>query len=83
MPILFLILLIILALVVLTGVILSLISGLFPVPRLPFPPEPQKDFFQLIRTITITDILWHPGRGDLPDPSGEITPPDLPNHPME
>ena len=74
MPILFLILLIILALVVLTSVILSLISGLFPVPRLPYPPEPQDDVFQLLRTIMLTDLLWHPGRGNLPDPSGEIPP---------
>jgi hypothetical protein len=83
MPILFLILLIILALVVLTGVILSLISGLFIVPRLPFPPDPQNDLFQLVRIFTMTDTLWHPGRGDLPDSTGEIPPPELPNHPME
>jgi hypothetical protein len=83
MPILFLILLIILALVVLTGVILSLVSGLFPAPRLIFPPEPQDDVFQLLRTIMITDTLWYPSRGDLPDPPGEAPPPELPKHSME
>jgi hypothetical protein len=85
-----LIILIVLALVVLTGFILSLVAGMRPVPRfrarLPFPTEPQNDFFWLVRTLTMTDTLWHPGQGDLPDPTtgdgtGEpsvLTPPTTP-----
>ena len=83
MPILALILLIVFALVVLAGFILSLAAGLRPVPRLPFPTAPQNDFFQLVRILTKTNTLWHPGRGDLPDPSGEAPAPEFPNHPME
>jgi hypothetical protein len=66
--------LIILALVVLTGIILSMAAGLRPVPRfnprLLFPTGPRNDFFELVRTLTQTDTLWHPGRGDLPDSTG-------------
>jgi hypothetical protein len=83
MTILALILLIVFALVVLTGFILSLASGLRPISRLPFPIAPQNDFFQLVRILTMTDTLWHPGRGDLPDPSGEAPTPVFSNHPME
>jgi hypothetical protein len=83
-----LIILIVLAVVVLTGIILSLAAGLRPVPRfnprLLFPTAPQTDFFDLVRTLTLTDTLWHPGRGDLPDPiggdqPGEMTVPTPPN----
>ena len=85
-----LIILIVLAVVVLTGIILSLAAGLRPVPRfnpwLLFPTAPQNDFFELVRTLTQTDTLWHPGRGDLPDPTAvdgtgelsELLPPNLP-----
>jgi hypothetical protein len=91
-----LIVLIVLAVVVLTGIILSLVAGLRPVPRfnprLLFPTVPRNDFFWLVRTLTQTDGLWHPGRGDLPDPtagdgtgepsvlppSGMIMPPNIP-----
>jgi hypothetical protein len=70
-----LIFLIVFALVVLTGIILSLVAGLRPVQRLssrlPFPAASQNDFFLMVRTFTQTDPLWHPGRGDLPDPTGE------------
>ena len=83
-----LIILIVFALVVLTSFILSLAAGMRPVPRfrahLPFPTEPQNDFFWLVRTLTQTDTLWYPGRGDLPDPTGgdqpgEMTVPTPPN----
>jgi hypothetical protein len=50
---------------------------------LPFPTVPLNDFFQLVRILTMTNTLWHPGRGDLPDPSGEAPAPEFPNHPME
>ena len=85
-----LIILIVLAVVVLTGIILSLAAGLRPVPRfkprLLFPTAPQNDFFDLLRTLPLADTLWHPGRGDLPDPTaadgtGELSgllPPNLP-----
>ena len=85
-----LIILIVLAVVVLTGIILSLAAGLRPVPRfnprLLFPTAPQNDFFELARMLPLTDTLWHPGRGDLPDPTatdgtGELSgllPPNLP-----
>ena len=76
-----LIFLIVFGLVVLTGIILSLAAGLRPVPRLgfrlPFPPASQNGFFPLIRTLTQTDPLWHPGRGDLPDPTGEDQPGEM------
>ena len=84
-----LIILIVLAVVVLTGIILSLAAGLRPVhrfnPWLLFPTAPQTDFFDLVRTLTLTDTLWHPGRGDLPDPTagdqpGEMTVPTPPNN---
>lgn len=78
-----LILLIVFALVVLAGSILSLAACLRPTPRLPFPTVPQNDFFHLVRILTMTDTLWHPGRGDLPDPSGEALVPEFSNHPME
>jgi hypothetical protein len=82
-----LILLIVFGLVILTGVILALIAGIWPVPRFDlrrlFPAPPPNDFFSLIRTLTMTDTLWHPGRGDLPDPSGEAPAPEFPTHPME
>jgi hypothetical protein len=83
-----LIILIVLALVVLTGIILSLVAGLRPVPRfnprLLFPTAPHNDFFELVRTLTQMDTLWYPGRGDLPDPAGgdqtgEMTVPTPPN----
>lgn len=86
-----LIILIVLAVVVLTGIILSLAAGLQPVPRfnprLLFPTAPQNDFFELVRTLTLTDTLWYPGRGDLPDPTtgdsaGEpsvLLPPNIPS----
>jgi len=68
-----LILLILFGLVVLTGFILALIAGIRPVPRLDlhrlFPTPPQNEFFSLIRTLSNLDPLWHPGRGDLPDPT--------------
>ena len=87
MPLFALILLILFALVILTGVVLSLIAGIQPVPRFDlrrlFPAPPPNDFFSLIRTLTMTDTLWHPGRGDLPDPSGEAPAPEFPNQPME
>jgi hypothetical protein len=87
MPLFALILLTLFALVILTGFILSLIAGIRPVPRFDlrqlFPTPPPNDFFFLIRTLTMTDTLWHPGRGDLPDPSGEAPAPEFPTHPME
>jgi len=83
MTILALTLLIVFALIALTGVILSLAASLRPIPRLPFPTVPLNDFFQLVRILTMTNTLWHPGRGDLPDPSGEAPAPEFPNHPME
>jgi hypothetical protein len=83
MNVLALILLIIFALVVLTGFILSLAAGLRPVSRLPFPTAPQNDFFQHVRILTMTDTLWHPGRGDLPDLSGEAPAPEFPKYSME
>jgi len=85
MNILALILLIVFALVVLTGFILSLVAGLRIIPYLPlpFPAAPQDDSFDLVRTLTMTDTLWHPGRGDLPDPSGDAPAPEFPNQPME
>jgi hypothetical protein len=78
-----LILLLVFALVILAGFILSLEADLWPVSHLPFPTAPQNDFFQLVRRLTMTDTLWHPGRGDLPNPSGEASGPEFPNHPME
>jgi hypothetical protein len=87
MPLFAIILLVLFGLVVLTGVTLSLIAGIQPVPRFDlrrlFPTPPLNDFFSLIRTLTITDTLWHPGRGDLPDPSGDAPAPEIPTHPME
>ena len=87
MPLFALILLILFGLVILTGVILSLIAGIRPVPRFDlrrlFPTPPPNDFFFLILTLTGTDTLWHPGGGDLPDPSGEAPAPEFPNQPME
>jgi hypothetical protein len=82
-----LILLILFSLIVLTGVVLSLIAGIRPMPRFDlrrlFPTSPQNDFFSLIRILTEKDPLWHPGRGDLPDPIADTPAPDFPNHPME
>jgi len=82
-----LILLILFGLIILTGFILSLIAGIRPVPRFDlrrlFPTPPQNDFFSMIRMLTEADPLWHPGRGDLPDPSGEAPAPEFPNHSMD
>jgi hypothetical protein len=82
-----LILLILFALIVLTGIVLSLIAGIRPVPRFDlrrlFPTSPPNDFFSLIRILTATDPLWHSGQGDLPDPSGEAPAPEFITHPME
>jgi hypothetical protein len=82
-----LIILIVLAEVILTGIILSLVAGMRPVPRLGtrmhFPVTPDNGFFELVRTLIQTDTLWHPGRGDLPDPTGDIPSPEIPNFPME
>ena len=87
MPLFALILLILCGLVVLTGFILALIAGIRSVPsfdlRRLFPTPPSNDFFSLIRTLTMTDTLWHPCRGDLPDPTGDAPAPDFPNQPME
>jgi hypothetical protein len=87
MPLFALILLILFGLIVLTGVILSLLAGIRPVPRFNlrrlFPIPPSNDFFSLIRMLNDPDPLWHPGRGDLPDPTGDAPAPDFPNHPME
>jgi hypothetical protein len=87
MPIFALLLLILFGLVILAGVILALIVGIRPVPRFDlrrlFPTPPPKDFFSLIRILTDTDPLWHPGRGDLPDPTADTPAPDFPNHSME
>jgi hypothetical protein len=81
------ILLILFALVILTGVILSRVAGIWPGLRFDlrrlFPTPPPNDFFSLIRILTDTDPLWHPGRGDLPDPSGDAPAPEFPYHPME
>lgn len=81
------ILLLLFGLVILIGVILSLIAGIRPVPRFDlrrlFPTPPPNDFFFLIRTLTVADTLWHPGRGDLPDPSGDAPAPEFPTRPME
>jgi hypothetical protein len=61
------------ALIVLAGWILSLVAGLRSFPRfkfrIPFPSVPRNDFFDLVRTLTQANDLWHPGRGDLPDPT--------------
>lgn len=87
-----LIILIVLAAVVLAGIILSLAAGLRPMPRfnprLLFPTAPRNDFFDLVRTLTQAGDLWHPGRGDLPDPTaadGTSEPTGLlpPNPPMQ
>jgi len=87
MPLFALILLILFGLIVLTGFILSLVAGIRPVPhfdlRRLFPTPPPDDFYFLIRTLTMTDTLWHPGRGDLPDPTADALAPDFPNQPME
>ena len=87
MPLFTLILLILFGLVVLTGFILALIAGIRPAPRFDlrwlFPTPPRNDFFSLIRTIIITDTLLHPGRGDLPDPTGDVPAPEFSNHSME
>jgi hypothetical protein len=87
MPLFAQIFLILFALVILTGFILALIAGIRPVPRFDlrrlFPTPPQNDFFSLIRMLTEADPLWHPGRGDLPDPTGDAPAPEFPNHPME
>ncbi|GEM_PF-2319467 len=82
-----LILPIIFGLIILTGFILSLVAGIRPVPQFDlrrlFPTPPPNDFFFLIRTLTMTDTLWHPGRGDLPDPSREAPAHEFPNQPMD
>lgn len=87
MPLFAIILLVLFGLVVLAGFILALIAGIRPVPRFDlrrlFPAPPQNDFFSLIRILTMTDTLWHPGRGDLPDPTGDAPAPEFPSHPME
>ena len=87
MPLFALLLLILFGLVVLTGVILALIAGIRPVPRFDlrqlFPTPPPNNFFFLIRTLTGTDTLWHPGWGDLPDPTGDVQTPEFPTYPME
>lgn len=87
MPLFAQIFLILIALVILTGFILALIAGIRPVPRFDlrrlFPTPPQNDFFSLIRMLTEADPLWHPGRGDLPDPTGDAPAPEFPYHPME
>jgi len=87
MPLYAIILLALFGLVILTGFILALIAGIRRVPRFDlhrlFPTPPPNDFFSLIRTLTMTDTLWHPGRGDLPDPTGDAPAPDFPNQPME
>jgi len=81
------ILLILLALVALTGVILSLITGIRLMPRFDlrhiFPTPPWDELFLLFWMLNDPDPLWHPGRGDLPDPMGETSAADFPNHPME
>jgi hypothetical protein len=86
-----LIFLIVFGLVVLAGIILSLAAGLRTVPRqgfrLPFQPAPDNDFFPLVLMLTQVDPLWHPGLGNLPDPTGdgqpgEITIPTTPNIPF-
>ena len=87
-----LIILIVLGVVVLAGVVLSLAAGLRPLPRfhlsLLFPTAPRNDFFDLVRTLIQTGDLWHPGRGDLPDPTagdgtGEPSGFLPPNFPMQ
>jgi hypothetical protein len=78
-----LIILIIFALVVLAGFILSLAAGMRPKPHLPFPTAPQDGFLQHIRILAMTDTLWHPGQGDLTDPMGVAPAPEFPFHPME
>jgi hypothetical protein len=87
MPFFALVLLIVFGLVILTGVILSLVAGIRPVPRFDlrrlFPIPPRNDFFFLIRILAGTDNLWNPGRGDLPDPSGDAPALEFPTHPME
>jgi len=87
MPLFAIILLVLFGLVVLTGFVLALITGIRPVPRFDlrrlFPTPPPNDFFTLIRALTMTDTLWHPGRDDLPDPTGDAPAPDFPNQPME
>lgn len=87
MPLFALILLVLFGLVVLTGFILALIAGIRPVPRFDlrrlFPTPPRNEFFSLIRMLTGPDSLWHPGRGDLPDPTAEPPASEFPNHTME
>ncbi len=87
-----LIILIVLAAVVLTGIILSLVAGMRPMPRLgtrmQFPVVPNNGFFDLVRTLTMASNLWHLGRGDLPDPTAEDGTSELsgllpPNPPMQ
>ena len=87
MPLFALILLVLFGLVILTGFILALVAGIQPVPRFDmrrlFPTPLQNNFYSLIRMLTEADTLWHPGRGDLPDPTGDAPAPEFPNPSME
>ncbi len=82
-----LILLIIFALVILAGFVMTLIASIRSISRfdflMPFTKALEDDFFTLIRTLNQVNTLWHPGRGDLPDPSEEASTHDFPTHPME
>ncbi len=82
-----LILLIIFALVVLAALVLMFIVGIQNTPRfgflLPFTKAVEDDFFTLIWILSQVNTIWHPGRGDLPDPSEDVSTHDFPTHPME
>jgi hypothetical protein len=80
-----LIILIVLALVVLASIILSIAAGLPAIPRFrfPFPIETRNDFFDLVRNLNQSGDLWHPGRGDLPDPTAGDGTNGLPGSPMQ
>ncbi len=82
-----LILLIIFALVVLTGLVLALIAGIQYTPRfgflLPITTALEDDFLTLVRTLSQIKTLWHPGRGDMPNSSENASTYDFPTHPTE
>ncbi len=82
-----LILLIAFALVILADLVLMFIAGIQNAPRfgflLPFTKAVEDNLFTLIRILSQVNTLWHPGRGDLPDPSEDVSTHDFPTHPME
>lgn len=82
-----LIILILVALVILTGVFLALAAGVRYALRfnfrLPLLHIPENEYFSLLRRLAHTSTLWDPCQGNLPDPSGEPSVPEIHNQPME